>query len=379
MITVQEINDVGELRESRAAWNALLSQTAAASFFQSLDWLQVYWRHFGVDKRLRVLIARADGQAIGIVPLIVRRQRRRLGTVRVLTYPLDDWGSFYGPIGANPTWALSSALDHIRRTERDWDLLELPWVDVLGSDGGCTLRAFQQVKMPVSVEAWQTAALVDLSAFGSWPSYWATRTSRWRNNVRRSEKKLGETGDVSYVRYRPGGADQGDADPRWDWYDECERIAQASWQGDSSTGTTLTHESIRPFLRDCHRAATEAGSLDLNLLLLDGRPVAFNYAYHLDGYVFGLRTGYDPQATSEGAGSVLHGRMIDDCFARGDHTYDLGTGYLECKRYWLTDVRSSYRYTHFSAGAPWAQLVRAKRGVQRWFGKRKRRPVGDAI
>ena len=34
--------------------------------------------------------------------------------------------------------------------------------------------------------------------------------------------------------------------------------------------------------------------IDLNLLLIDERPVAFNYAYHFRGYVFGLRTGYDP-------------------------------------------------------------------------------------
>ncbi len=378
MITVHEINDVRELDASRAVWNALLSQTAAASFFQSLDWLQVYWRHFGADKRLRVLIVRANGKAIGIVPLMVRSQRRRLGTVRVLTYPLDDWGSFYGPIGALPAITLPAALDHLHRTERDWDLLELPWVDALGNDGGCTLRAFQQTKMPVSVEAWQTAAIINLAAFNGWRGYWASRTSRWRNNVRRSEKKLGDSGRITYVRYRPHGAVQDDADPRWDWYDACERIAQASWQAHSSTGTTLTHQSIRPFLRDCHRVAAEAGALDVNLLLLDGRPVAFNYAYQLGGYVFGLRTGFDSQATSEGAGSVLQARMIEDCFTRGDRTYDLGTGYLECKRYWLTDVRSSYRYTHFSAAAPWAQLVRAKRGVQRWLGKRKRRLVGDA-
>jgi len=378
MITVHEINDIRESEATRAVWESLLSQTRAASFFQSLDWLQAYWRHFGADKRLRVLMVYEGGQAIGIVPLVVRKERRRLGTVKILTYPLDDWASFYGPIGASPAVTLASALEHIHHSQRDWDLLELPWVDALGSDVSCTLKAFQQAKLTVSVEAWQTAALIDLSALADWEGYWASRTSRWRNNVRRSEKKLAETGRVTYLRYRPRGIAQADADPRWDWYDQCERIAEASWQGHSSTGTTLTHEAIRPFLRDCHLVAAEAGALDLNLLLLDGRPVAFNYAYQLGGYVFGLRTGYDPQATSEGAGSVLQARMIEDCFARGDHTYDLGTDYLEAKRYWLTETRSSYRYTHFSAGAPWAQLVRAKRGVQRWFGKRKRRLAGDA-
>ena len=68
--------------------------------------------------------------------------------------------------------------------------------------------------------------------------------------------------------------------------------------------------------------------LDLNLLLVGGAPVAFNYAYHCLGNVFGLRTGFDAALAAEGAGSVLQHRMIQDCFARGDRIDDLGPGYL---------------------------------------------------
>jgi hypothetical protein len=67
--------------------------------------------------------------------------------------------------------------------------------------------------------------------------------------------------------------------------------------------------------------------------------------------------------------------MIEDSFARGDHTYDLGPGYLECKRYWQTETRSSYRVTHF-ARSPAAQLVRAKRSVDRWLGRSGPLPTG---
>ena len=118
--------------------------------------------------------------------------------------------------------------------------------------------------------------------------------------------------------------------------------------------------------------AAQTGTLDLNLLFVGGRPVAFNYAYHQSGYVFGLRTGFDRAAADDGAGSVLQARMIEDCFARGDHTYDLGPGYLACKRYWQTHTKYSYRYTHFPRHVPLAQLVRAKRFVRHWLGGTKR-------
>ncbi len=367
MTVVQEINDIADLAAVRRCWHELLCKTAGASFFQSIGWLETYWAHFGAGQRLRVLVVSQDGQTTGIVPLVVRKGRRRIGSLRVLSYPLDNWGSFYGPIGPDIEGALRAGMLHVRRTPRDWDLIELAWVDAMDSDSGRTQSALASAGLRTAVDRGQPSALVDLAAFGTWEAYWASRTSRWRNNVRRSEKKLAQRGLVTYVRHRPTGALGSDADPAWHWYDACESIAHASWQGKSHTGTTLTHDAIRPFLRDCHRVAVDSGAVDVNLLLLDGRPIAFNYAYHQQGYVFGLRTGYDV-AAPDGAGSVLQSRMIEDCFARGDHIYDLGPSYLDCKRHWQTTTRYSYRYTHFPSHLPLAQLVRVKRGVDRLFG-----------
>ncbi len=362
---VREINDPAELAPLIPRWNALLAQTPGASFFHSAEWLICYWKHFGDGQRLRVVVVSDHaGQISGILPLVVRSSRRLLGGVSVLTYPLDDWGSFYGPIGPDPTQTLSQGLAHIGRTPRDWQIIELPWVDALGSDAGDTEQAFATANLEALREPWHTSALLRLDRFSGWDAYWASRESRWRNNVRRSEKKLASRGKITHVRFRPA---PGTVDPRWDLYDACESIAQASWQADSTTGTTLTHASVRAFLRECHGVAVQAGTLDINILYVDGRPVAFNYAYHFHGHVFGLRTGYDATAASEGAGTVLQARMIADSFARGDQTYDLGPGYLDCKRYWLTDARSSYRYTHFPAKVPVARLMRAKRGIERWW------------
>lgn len=366
MITVKEINDLPALAPLRTQWQILLGDTPGASFFQSYDWLETYLAHFGSGQRLRVLTVWSAEKLVGIVPLVVRQQHRHWGSLAVLTYPLDDWGSFYGPIGAETTTILQAALTHVRTTPRDWDLIELPWVDARGCDQGHTAAALAGALLPASVETQQSSALVELARFPSWQAYWASRTSRWRNNVRRSQRKLAERGQVTHLRYRPLGSADHDDDPRWDLYLQCERIAQASWQGQSKSGTTLSHAAIRPFLRDCHAAAVRAGALDLNMLQVDGVAVAFNYAYHLRGHVFGLRTGYDASHGADGAGTVLQAHMIEDSFARGDHTYDLGAGYLQCKRYWQTAIRESHRYTHFPL-APRAQMVRVKRQIERFW------------
>ncbi len=208
---------------------------------------------------------------------------------------------------------------------------------------------------------WDRTAVVDLG--GTWDEYLASRDAKWRSNFRRQERKLTEHAAATHLRYRPAGAAHGDGDPRWDLYDACEELARRSWQGDSDTGTTLCHESIRPFLREAHAAAARAGAVDLNLLFLDGRPVAFAYNYHWRGYVFGVRAGYDAEVSREGAGGLLLAWAIRDSFRRGDRLYDL-VRYFRGKRYLATRIVPIYRYSHFHPRAVRAQLIRLKRWVQ---------------
>jgi CelD/BcsL family acetyltransferase involved in cellulose biosynthesis len=366
MLHVTEIRDPADLAGCRLIWKSLLTQTPGATFFQSLDWLEAYWRHHGQNQKLRVLVVRADEQVVGIVPLVVRTQHTKLGLARVLTYPLDHWGVFYGPIGSQPAATLTAALQYIRSQPRDWDLLSLRWVDRDVADRGRTRRAMRFVGWHPLEEIDEHAAAVEMH--GSWSDYWAARDGHWRSNVARSERKLGQQGEVQYLRYRPLGIAYGDADPRWDLYDACVNVASQSWQATVARGNTLSHASVATYLRDAHEAAARAGGLDLNLLLLGGRPAAFAYNYHYRGHVYGLRMGYNRAISQHGTGTVLMRRMLQDGFERGDHTFDLGPASSECKKPWQTSVETSYRYTYF-AGAPRAQALRIKSHVKNWFGR----------
>lgn len=362
MIRVEEVNNICQLASYRLPWNWLLPQTPGATFFQSLDWLEVYWKHFGDGQRLRVLVVYRDREPLGILPLAVRTESTRVGTVRVLTYPLHDWGTFYGPIGPDVTATLTAGLRHVRNTRRDWDLLDLRWVDLEGTDHGRTEGAMQRAGFDPRKQAWDQAAVVDVE--GTWEEYWGSRTKKWRHNVRRCGQRLAERGEVTLLRYRPGGVACGDGDPRWDLLDSCMEIAKCSWQGSSTNGTTLCDRSICDYIRDAHAAAARIGSLDLCLLMLDHRPIAFAYNYHYRGSVYALRKAFDPKFSSGRPGMVLAWMVLQDSFRRKDRCYDMGVGSLDAKRYWETSIVTSYRYTHFPISAPRAQLLRMKRWLQ---------------
>jgi CelD/BcsL family acetyltransferase involved in cellulose biosynthesis len=365
MLSVREINAIGELASLRSDWEELLGKTPGATFFQSLAWLEIYWRHFNAGQQLRVLLVLEDARPAAIVPLVVRLEKSRVGRVRVLTYPLDNWGSFYGPIGADAAIALGAAMGHIRRTPRNWEMLELRWIGAPGTNPQQTQNALRAAGLQAYRTLWNQTAAADFS--GGWDEYLAGRKGIWLRRMRQSHERLSRQGRVSYVRCRPEGSERGDGDPHWDLYDACEAIARQSWQSAATDGTTLSHESVRSFLREVHAAAAAAGTVDMNLLLLDDEPAAFIYGYHYQGYVYGLRRGFDAQRSRAGLGAVLLWLTLQDSAQRGDRIYDMGMGSLESKRHFQSRLLPIYRFSHFPAGVFRTQLLR----ISRWLKGRQ--------
>lgn len=358
MAEVVEINRIEELGDFRQEWHRLWGETRGATFFQSLEWLEVYWKHFGAAQKLRVLLVCDRKELLGIVPLAVQRDPTRLGQLRVLTYPLHSWGTFYGPIGRDTTASLALVCEHLAHTARDWELLDLRFVDRDGVDGLRTKTCLEAAGIPAKESVLDESAFIDLSM--GWDAYWASRDSKVRNNLKRHQKRLLELGNVQHVRIRPRGEQHGDDDPRLDIFDTCVGIARRSWQGQSTSGTTLSHASVHDFLRETHAVAAKLGCLDVNLIYVDGTPIGFGYNYVYHGAIQGVRIGYEPQYAKAGVGNMLYLYSFQDSFARGDVQFDLGIGSLDIKRFWLTSTAKSYRYTYYAPLAPRAQLLRLK-------------------
>ena len=129
-------------------------------------------------------------RSAGILPLVIRREQTKVGTVKVLTYPLDDWGSFYGPIGPEPEEALQEGLEHIRNSPWQWSVIELRWAGAPGTDPEQTEEAMRNNGFQAYRTLRGRTSLIELS--GRWEEYMVGRKAKWRNNLRRWVKQRAE-------------------------------------------------------------------------------------------------------------------------------------------------------------------------------------------
>ncbi len=351
---VREVRDWRDLERCRETWEKLARETPGAGFLQSWAWFETYWRHFGDEQRLRVLIVEGpSGIPVGLVPLTIRCEPTRIGSIRRLVFPLDNWGTQYGPLGSQPSETLAAAFRHLYGQRREWDVIDLRWVPA----DQCPdfVVAWRRAGMHFQQKLWSRTARIDLSQ--GWENYWNSRPSKWRNNQRRCDKSLDKLGAIRVVHFRP---ERGTEEPRWDLFDLCEQIAAESWQGACPSGNTLNHPAVRTFLREAHGAAANMGCVHLSLLFVADRPAAFTYNYVTRGATLGLRMGYDLQFQAAGAGAVLMRETIRECCARGDHTFDLGESTTPYKRHLANSNFETYRFCHYSAASPLAHALRIK-------------------
>ena len=134
-VRVEEIRGLDELQGLQNAWDLLLSKTPHASYFQSLSWLIARWQHGAPEERLRVLAVSDGPELIGLMPLGVKVEKSSVGPMRMLTFPLDGWGSFYGPIGPDTELILRAALEYAWQGDCDFDVADLRGLAVPASSG----------------------------------------------------------------------------------------------------------------------------------------------------------------------------------------------------------------------------------------------------
>ncbi len=361
MINSYEINDLSGLEVLRPIWHGLLAQTPNHSFFQTLEWLESSWSNFTNPQRLRVIVVERDGKPIGIVPWVVRHEQRRVGSVRVLTYPLDDWGTFYGPIGPEPRTSIRAAFKQIAETPRDWDLIDLRWVDEAADEFLTIGEALRESSFSYRAQPRMEVRLCRFS--GGWDAYFNSRSRNWRRKMLHDIETLEKTGEVKLVRYRPEAGVRGQESKHAKIYETCANISAKTWQADDPSQSCLSSPRVRDVLTKIHQEAAALGMLDTNLLYVGGTPVAFNYNYVAEGRTYGLRCGYDPTVELEGCGRVLLYLMLEDSFRRGDVEYNFGPGRQAYKERFATEMRHAYTFRHYARFSLRSQLLHIKEEV----------------
>lgn len=278
--------------------------------FATWEWASEWWKHFGAGKELLLLRFEApSGEAVGIVPLAVRKH----GPLRLGRFVGHGPSDQVGPVCApDDREAILLALG--AHLEADLVVDVLVGDQVLEADGWEPLLGAAALRR-------DSSPLLTLD--GSWEGWLDSKSSNFRQQVRRKTRHLVEDHGLRFrLTADPGRLDSD--------LSELVRLHRARW-GAASTALTGPRQA---FHRSFARIALELGWLRLWIAEVEGvkEPVAAWYGFRYGAAESFYQSGRDPRWEDESIGFVVLCHTIQAAFDDGMREYRLLRGGDQYKR-----------------------------------------------
>ena len=328
------VEDMTALQKLEPEWRALAESRGNA--FLTPDWYLHWFEHYGEEASPFVPVLKGgDGRLRGLLPLALARS----GRPRVCRMAGASLGDSFHPLcePAEEREVAAAAGEALAGTAGPWSILALdhvetqrPWISELAEGTGVRLRRRERPAAELP--------LIELSRYESWEDYLATRSTNFRQQIRRFARRAAEKHAMKVRGTRSRETLRDDLRVFWDLHDR-------RWREQSS----LRSDRARAFLADFSASALERGWLRLWFLELDEQPVAAWYGWRVgDRYAY-YNGGFDPAWSALSPGLVLMSNVIESAFDEGAAQFD----------FLLGDERYKLRFAERSRSVADVMLARA--------------------
>lgn len=302
-----------------AEWNALLARGPVDLPYVRHEWLAAWLDAFAPGARIRVLVARdAAGAAAGFAPLL---EERRSGATWLVAPANDHSCRVEWALGPDASGAAAALWGHLRDRLR-WDALLLR---DLPRDGPTSTLLEPLARADGHLTGrWESLRTPYLALGGQGAE--ARTSSKFRANLRRRARRLGELGAVA-VRREDGRGDLEGA------LRELFALEAAGWKGTRGTAMAADPRTLA-FYRRVAGDAARRGALALRALTLDGRAVAAQLGLVHRGVYALPKIAYDESLAQVSPGQLLHREVVAECEARGLEELDFLGPDMPWKRDW---------------------------------------------
>jgi CelD/BcsL family acetyltransferase involved in cellulose biosynthesis len=279
----QSVELVDGFDSLRGDWTRLAE--AGDNIFATWEWNELWWRHYGRGRRLRVVVSRRDDDEIdAIVPLFIWSPR----PLRVLRLIGHGHGDRLGPICGRADAETEQRALRLALGVAPYDVFVGDWVagdrDWAGVLGGRVVR-----KTGYPILRWPE---------GGWDELLARQSRRFRRKLRQCRDRLEGDHAVGY-RYADARTLERDLDAAFRLHRARFREHQCNFCGE--------HEA---FQREFAAVAHDRGWLRLLLMEVDGEPVAFKYGFVFQNAYFAYQSGRNPAWDRRSVGFVVEVESI---------------------------------------------------------------------
>lgn len=320
MVRVKEAA-FGEIRQD---WQILEKEGHIATPFQTFEWMNIWWKHYGPGhEKLLLLAAYADGALVGVAPLFrnfqsIKGKVRIFNVIRLIGAREVDYPGF-ATVPEFEEETICAFFNHLKRHySRDivyfCDLPEDSHLLGAAAGGYFPARLVRKDFVCPSI------VFPD-----SLDEYWRNLGKSTRKNIKWYRNRLSRLGEVGVEEISSHTEDS---------VRELFSIHYKRWGMDPR----LPHLArLEEFEKELIRMLADKGWLRLIFLKLDGRRIAAMFNYDYRGTRYFHKGGYDPSFKEHSPGTLLIWEAIKNAQESGLKKFDFMRGAEAYKSYFANN------------------------------------------
>jgi len=331
---VRLVTDEEGFLDLGAAWLRIEASLPGIAVFQTHRYQSAWVRNFALTRRLMVLCIYDGAELVGIAPFqvsLVELHHRDFRQLSFLGAPweVDRPRFLFTRLEAECAEAAAQAL-LARRSQ--WDFI---WFHEQ-TPGETALEAFcAALRRGGLLHGRTTSSRCPYLRFdGSWQQLLATKSQKFRKNLKAARRKLEASGKLEYEVWK------GDVRRLQGLLREYEALEKRSWKAKAGIGASQSVEHLRFYM---HLASEfgETGDFVFRCVRVGGRMIAATFGLTHRRRFYSLHIANDAEFSKQSAGTYLEALELEECYGAGLDEYDFLGGFLKNKVRWATQMRET--------------------------------------
>lgn len=341
---VDVVNGFAGFEAIEREWSELLSDCEANHPFNTHRWFATWWRNFGKNSRVSVLVARFRGRLVCCLPLLIAEKNVHPFKARHLSLWVNTHSFRSGILCHKDHLACLDEVLNRLISDPAWDILDLGYFPAHHEVLRAWKRAMEKAGIRYLTKPGMKSPRLVIRA--TWKEYFTSLSKSRRESVSRKLRKAKKQGcRVEILRGRTG-----DLDTR---LEQCWEISRKTWK--HQIGSSIAADEARlAFYRDI--ALAEVDWIVLGLIYVNDKPVAFEYDLLYQGVLYNLKLGFDEATRELSPGYVLRVALLEWAFDNGIEVFDFMGLEADYKNQFSTGVVDHENITVYNKGALPASL-----------------------
>jgi CelD/BcsL family acetyltransferase involved in cellulose biosynthesis len=332
VLTVEEIRQEEEFFNLRDSWNELLTRSESKNIFLTWDWLYTWWKYYGSDNKLIILLVKNNGKLVGIAPFC-EPERKGIKTEYVMFLGSTNVGSDYLDFIIEKGMeeeVILTLMHYFNSRNNQWRFIYL-------SDFSEQSKSLQVIeKKSMSDHFYFTSKYETTCPYIQLPEtyedYLKSLSSNMRYNIKRKGKKFEKKFDGTFILVT-----------------DANDLEKATEEMISLNVRRMEMKNIvSPFLdsrfggfhREIIASFFEKGWLRLCFVKVKDEAIGCFYNYQYGDKLYYYQSGFNPEWDRLSPGFLLLNYCIESAISEGMKEFDLLRGAEKFKYQWTDRDRA---------------------------------------